>query len=48
MYRAQYRYLNNSSTLNYKVKAENAYYDLNKKAMYFESKNERIKSKINF
>jgi len=44
----KYRYLNDSSTLNYKVKAENAYYDLNKKAMYFESKNERIKSKINF
>ena len=44
----KYRYLNNSSTLNYKVKAENAYYDLNKKAMFFKSKNERIKSKINF
>ena len=25
----KYRYLNNSSTLNYKVKADNAYYDLN-------------------
>ena len=44
----KYRYLNNSSTLNYKVKAENAYYDLNKKSLFFESKNERIKSKINF
>ena len=44
----KYRYLNNSSTLNYKVKADNAYYDLNKKTFLFESKNERIKSKINF
>ena len=44
----KYRYLNNSSTLNYKVKADNAYYDLNKKTLLFESKNERIKSKINF
>ena len=44
----KYRYLNNSSTLNYKVKADNAYYDLNKKKMLFESKNERIKSTINF
>jgi len=44
----KYRYLNNSSTLNYKVKADNAYYDLNKKNLLFESKNERIKSNINF
>jgi len=44
----KYRYLNNSSTLNYKVKADNAYYDLNKKTLFFESKNDRIKSKINF
>ena len=44
----KYRYLSNSSTLNYKVKADNAYYDLNKKTFLFESKNERIKSKINF
>ena len=44
----KYRYLNNSSTLNYKVKADNAYYDLNKKSLLFESKNERVKSKINF
>ncbi len=44
----KYRYLNNSSTLNYKVKADNAYYDLNKKTLLFESKNERIKSKIKF
>ena len=44
----KYRYLNNSSTLNYKVKADNAYYDLNKKTLSFESKNERVKSKINF
>ena len=44
----KYRYLNNSSNLNYKVKADNAYYDLNKKKMLFESKNERIKSTINF
>ena len=44
----KYRYLNNYSTLNYKVKADNAYYDLNKKTLLFESKNEKIKSKINF
>ena len=44
----KYRYLNDSSTLNYKVKADNAYYDLNKKSLFFESKNERVKSKINF
>ena len=44
----KYRYLNNSSTLNYKVKADNAYYDLNKKTLLFESKNERVKSNINF
>ena len=44
----KYRYLNNSSNLKYKVKADNAYYDLNKKTLFFESKNERIKSKINF
>ena len=44
----KYRYLNNSSTLNYKVKADNAYYDLNKKTLSFESINERVKSKINF
>ena len=44
----KYRYLNNSSTLNHKVNADNAYYDLNKKTLSFESKNERIKSKINF
>ena len=44
----KYRYLNNSSTLNHKVKADNAYYDLNKKTLLFESKNERVKSKINF
>ena len=44
----KYRYLNNSSDLNYKVKADNAYYDLNKETLLFESKNERIKSKINF
>ena len=44
----KYKYLNKSSSLNYKVKANNAYYDLNKKALLFESKNERIKSTINF
>jgi len=44
----KYRYLNKSSTLNYNVKADNAYYDLNKKSLFFESKNERVKSKINF
>ena len=44
----KYRYLNNSSTLKYNVKADNAYYDLEKKALLFESKNERIKSSINF
>ena len=44
----KYRYLNNSSTLNYKVKADNAYYDLIKQTLSFESKNERVKSKISF
>ena len=44
----KYRYLNNTSTLNYKVKADNAYYDLENKTLRFESKNERIKSKLNF
>ena len=44
----KYRYLNNSSSLNYKVKADNAYYDLDTKKILFESKKERIKSKINF
>ena len=44
----EYIYFNNSSTLNYKVKADNAYYDLNRKNLLFESKNERIKSYINF
>ena len=44
----KYRYLNNSSNLNYNVKADNAYYDLNKKTLLFESINERIKSNINF
>ena len=44
----KYRYLNNSSTLNYKVKADNAYYDLNKKTLLFESKRKRIKSNISF
>ena len=44
----KYRYLDTPSTFNYKVKADNAYYDLNKKTLLFESKNERIKSNINF
>jgi len=44
----KYRYLNNSSDLNYKVKADNAYYDLNKQNLLFESKNARIKSNLNF
>ena len=44
----KYRYINKSSTLNYKVKSDNAYYDLEKKILLFESKNERVKSKINF
>ena len=44
----KYTYLNKSSTLNYKVKAENAFYDLKNKTLRFESKNERIKSKLNF
>ena len=44
----KYRYLNNSSTVNYKVKADNAYYDINKETLLFESKKERVKSKINF
>ncbi len=44
----KYKYLNDSSSLNYKVKADNAYYDLDKKTLLFESNNDRIKSKINF
>ena len=44
----KYRYLNNSSNLKYKVKADNAYYDLDNKTLFFESTNEQIKSKINF
>jgi len=44
----KYRYLNNASSLNYKVKADNAYYDLNKNTLLFESKNKRIKSNISF
>ena len=44
----KYRYVNYSSNLNYKVKADNAYYDLSKKALSFESKNDRVKSKISF
>jgi len=44
----KYRYLNKSSTIKYKVRADNAYYDLEKKTFRFESKNKRIKSKINF
>ena len=47
-YPVKYRYLNNSSNLNYKVRADNAYYDLEKKTLRFETKNERIKSKLNF
>ena len=44
----KYKYLNKTSSLNYKVKSDNAYYDLNKKTLLFESKNDRIKSNINF
>ena len=44
----KYRYLSNNSNLDYKVKADNAYYNLETKALLFESKNERIKSKIKF
>ena len=44
----KYRYLSNKSNLNYKVKADNAYYNLDSKALFFETKNERIKSKIKF
>ena len=47
-YPVKYRYLNNSSNLNYKVRADNAYYDLEKKTLRFETKNERVKSKFNF
>ena len=39
----KYRYLSNTSNLDYKVKADNAYYDLDKKALLFKSGNERIK-----
>jgi len=44
----KYRYLSKTSNLNYKVKADNAYYNLNNKALFFETKDERIKSKIKF
>ena len=44
----KYKYLSNSSNLNYKLKADNAYYDLDRKKLLFDSKNERIKSKISF
>ena len=44
----KYRYLNNSSDLNHRVRADNAYYDLKNKSLLFESKNERIRSRINF
>ena len=44
----KYKYLRNSSDLNYNVSADNAYYDLKNKTLLFESKNEPIKSKINF
>ena len=44
----KYRYLSNTSNLDYKVNANNAYYNLDKKALLFESENERIKSKIKF
>ena len=44
----KYRYLSNTSNLNYKLKADNAYYNLDNKALLFESKNERIKSKLKF
>ena len=44
----KYRYLNKSSNLSHKIKADNAYYDLENKSLRFESKNERVKSKLNF
>ena len=44
----KYKYISNSSNLNYKLKADNAYYDLDRKKLLFDSKNERIKSKISF
>ena len=44
----KYRYLKSSSTLNYKVKADNAFYDLDKKTLRFQSKNQRVKSRVNF
>ena len=44
----KYRYLNNSSTVDYQVKADNAYYDLEDKKLLFESKKERIKSRLTF
>ena len=44
----KYKYFSNSSTFNYKLKSDNAYYDLDKKSLLFESENKRVKSKINF
>jgi len=44
----KYRYLNNSSDLNHRVRADNAYYDLKNKSLLFESKNGRTRSRINF
>ena len=44
----KYRYLNKSSNLSHKIKADNAYYDLENKTLRFESNNERVKSKLNF
>ena len=44
----RYKYLNNTSDLNYSVKADNAYYDLNNESLFFKSEKERVRSKINF
>ena len=44
----KYKYLDNNSSLKYNLKSENAYYDLDNKVLLFESKKERIKSKLEF
>ena len=44
----KYRYLNNSSKLNYQVSADNAFYNLDDKKLLFESEKERIKSRLTF
>ena len=44
----KYKYLDKNSSLKYNLRSENAHYDLDKKILLFESKKERIKSKLEF